>query len=52
MNFLFSCFEKSKHKYTDSEQLAYIKVLLNLSDLFYKQYDNMIEKIESDIMTK
>ena len=46
INFLLSCFEKSKHKYTDSEQLAYIKYLMDLYNSFYEQFSDMIEKID------
>lgn len=44
VNFLLSCFDKSKYKYTDSEQLAYIKDLMDLYNSFYEQYSDMIEE--------
>ncbi len=44
INFLLLCFDNSKYKYTDSEQLAYIKDLISLYNSFYEQYSGMIEE--------
>jgi len=42
INSLFTFFENSKHKYTDSEKLAYIKKLLERYNFLYSQYSDNI----------